>query len=269
VRIVVKNLACRRSGRLVFADLSFTLAAGEALVVTGRNGAGKSSLLALLAGRLRPDAGSIAADGLGEASLAEHLHAVGHRDALKPALTAAENLGFVRDLFGKPGLSPREALDAVGLAHAAALPVAYLSAGQRRRVALARLLVAHRSLWLLDEPIAALDGAAQDTLLHLMTAHLSDGGLIVAATHAPLGIGGAKELKLDRLTSPPAGQVERTEGAPGEGEKAAFRERAALPPSPGRPNSGVPEFGAKMRKSETSDLRSRGDSTSPVKGEGF
>ena len=246
MRIVVKNLACRRSGRLVFADLSFTLGEGEALVVTGRNGAGKSSLLALLAGRLRPDAGSIAADGLGEDSLAEHLHAVGHRDALKPALTAAENLGFVRDLFGKPGLSPREALDAVGLAHAASLPVAYLSAGQRRRVALARLLVAHRSLWLLDEPIAALDGAAQDTLLHLMTAHLSDGGLIVAATHAPLGIGGAKELGLDRPASPRAGEIERTEGAPGEGGKAAFPERAALPPS-----------------------LFRGDSTSPIKGEGF
>jgi heme exporter protein A len=266
VRITVKNLACRRSGRLVFADLSFTLTAGEALVVTGRNGAGKSSLLALLAGRLRPDAGSIAADGLGEDSLAEHLHAVGHRDALKPALTAAENLGFVRDLFGKPGLSPREALDVVGLAHAASLPVAYLSAGQRRRVALARLLVAHRSLWLLDEPIAALDGAAQDTLLHFMTAHLSDGGLIVAATHAPLGIGGAKELKLDQPTSLQAGEVERTEGAPGEGGNTAFPERPALPDPP---NAGVPEFGTQTRKSETSDLRARGDSTSPVKGEGF
>jgi heme exporter protein B len=125
------------------------------------------------------------------------LHLVGHRDGLKTALTAEENLSFARDLLGDPGLSPRDALDAVGLVHAASLPVAYLSAGQRRRVALARLLVAHRSLWLLDEPAAALDVAAQDTLLRLMTAHLSASGLIVAATHAPFAIAGAKELRLD------------------------------------------------------------------------
>ena len=205
MRIVVENLACRRSGRLVFADVSFTLSDGEALVVTGRNGAGKSSLLALLAGRLRPDAGTIQAEGLGEASIAEHLHVVGHRDGLKAALTAEENLAFARDLLGSPALSPREALDAVGLVHAAALPVAYLSAGQRRRVALARLLAARRSLWLLDEPTAALDTASQERILHLMTAHLSGGGVIVAATHAPLGIAGARELRLGTIPSPIAG----------------------------------------------------------------
>jgi len=197
VRIVVKNLACRRSGRLVFADVSFTLSDGEALVVTGRNGAGKSSLLAILAGRLRPDAGAIEADGLGEDRLAERLHLVGHRDGLKGALTAEENLAFARDLLGNPALSPRDALDTVELVHAAPLPVAYLSAGQRRRVALARLLVAHRPLWLLDEPTAALDTAAQETLLRLMATHLSTGGLIIAATHAPLAISRAKELALD------------------------------------------------------------------------
>jgi heme exporter protein A len=231
VRIIVTNLACRRSGRLVFADLSFIVAGGEALVVTGRNGAGKSSLLALLAGRLRPDAGSIAVDGLGEASLAECLHAVGHRDGLKAALTAEENLGFARDLLGHPGLSPREALDAVGLAHAASLPVAYLSAGQRRRVALARLLVAHRPLWLLDEPTAALDAAAQETLLHLMTAHLSGGGVIVAATHAPLGIGGAKELRLDHPSRRGEGGWSGAEV--GKGRGAGWSE-VALPTPPGR-----------------------------------
>jgi heme exporter protein A len=246
VRIVVENLACRRSARLVFDGLSFTLAASEALVVTGRNGAGKSSLLALLAGRLRPDAGAIRADGIGEQTLAERMHLVGHRDGLKNALTAEENLAFGRDLLGDPALSPREALDALGLAHAATLPVAYLSAGQRRRVALARLLVAQRPLWLLDEPTAALDAAAQETLLAIVTAHLSGGGLVVAATHTPLGIGGAKELRLD-LTSPLAGEVERAEGAPGEGGDATPPERAALPPSPGR--------------------RYRGDSASPIEGE--
>jgi heme exporter protein A len=230
VRIVVENLTCRRSGRLVFTDLSFTLSDGDALLVTGRNGAGKSSLLALLAGRLRPDAGSIEAEGIGNERLAERLHLIGHRDGLKTALTAEENLAFARDLLGNAVLSPREALDAIGLAHAAPLPIAYLSAGQRRRVALARLLVAHRPLWLLDEPTAALDAAAQDTLLRLMTAHLSGGGLIVAATHAPLGIAGAKELRLDDIASPLAGEAEsRSDRVRGEAPRS---EKSALPPSP-------------------------------------
>ena len=206
MRIAVENLACRRSGRHVFEGISFMLAPGEALIVTGRNGAGKSSLLALLAGRLRPEAGFIRADGIGERTLAECLHLVGHRDALKNALTAEENLSFAQDLLGSPALPPREALDAVGLAHAATLPVAYLSAGQRRRVALARLLVAHRSLWLLDEPTAALDAASQGTLLDLMRTHLAGGGLIVAATHSPLAIAGGKELRLDRKVPSSSGK---------------------------------------------------------------
>ena len=192
MRIVVENLACRRSGRLVFADVSFTVSDGKALVVTGRNGAGKSSLLALLAGRLMPDAGAIQAEGIGDERLAERLHFVGHRDGLKTALTAEENLAFGRDLLGHPALSPRAALEAVGLAHAAPLPVAYLSAGQRRRVALARLLVAHRPLWLLDDPTAALDAGAQHIMLGLMAAHRSGGGLIVAATHNPLDLADAE-----------------------------------------------------------------------------
>ncbi len=178
VRIVVNNLACRRSGRLVFADVSFTLSGGEALVVTGRNGAGKSSLLALLSDRLRPDAGAIDVEGIGDAGLMERLHLVGHRIGLKTALTAEENLSFARDLLGDPGLLPREALDVVGLGHAAPLPVAYLSAGQRRRVALARLLVAHRPLWLLDEPTAALDAETEHALFerYAAAARATDGG---------------------------------------------------------------------------------------------
>src|SRR3954453_23522522 len=175
VRIDVDNLACRRSGRVIFQDLSFSLGRGEALVVTGRNGAGKSTLLALLAGRLEPDHGRIRVEGIGDATLAENLHWIGHRDALKSALSAEENLTFAQGLLGEPALLPREALEMVGLAHAAPLPVAYLSAGQRRRVALARLLVAHRPLWLLDEPTAALDAAAQATLVRLMRTHLAAG----------------------------------------------------------------------------------------------
>ena len=202
VKLSVQNLACRRSGRLIFSNLSFSLSSGEAAVVTGRNGAGKSTLLAILAGGLRPEAGTITAEGLGEAMLAERLHWVGHRDALKAALTAEENLAFARDLLGEPDRSPRDALAAVGLAHAAPLPVAYLSAGQRRRVALARLLVARRPLWLLDEPTSALDAAAQATLLQLMQEHLAGGGLIVAATHQELGIAGAKEVRIERALAP-------------------------------------------------------------------
>ena len=203
MRIAVENLACRRSGRLVFEGLSFSLDEGQALVVTGRNGAGKSSLLGILAGQLRPEAGAVRAEGIGERPLAEALHLVGHRDALKGALTAAENLAFARDLLGDGAATPGEALEAVGLAHAARLPVAYLSAGQRRRVALARLLVARRPLWLLDEPTAALDAAAQETLFALMGAHLSEGGLVIAATHAALPLPGATELRIGRRPASP------------------------------------------------------------------
>jgi heme exporter protein A len=202
VRIDVQDLACRRSGRLIFSGLSFALDEGEALLVIGRNGAGKSTLLAILAGRLRPEAGSVALHGAGERTLPECLHLVGHRDALKSALTAGENLAFARSLLGSPRLQPREALEAVGLGHAERLPVAYLSAGQRRRVALARLLVAHRPVWLLDEPTSALDAASQDTLREMLEAHRAQGGLVVAATHQEVGLKEARELRIERPAAP-------------------------------------------------------------------
>ena len=203
MRIDADNLACRRSGRLVFEGLSFALADGAALIVTGRNGAGKSRLLGILAGRLRarPRARVRGRRASASGPCRECLHFVGHRDALKGALTAEENLAFARDLLGDAALAPREALAAVGLAHAAALPVAYLSAGQRRRVALARLLVAHRPVWLLDEPTAALDAAAQEMLLGLMRTHLAAGGLVIAATHATLPPRGAREIRIERRAS--------------------------------------------------------------------
>jgi heme exporter protein A len=206
VRIEAENLACRRSGRLVFEGISFSLAAGEALIVTGRNGAGKSSLLSILAGSLRPAAGTLRCDRAGDRTLPEALHLVAHRDALKTALTAKENLAFARDVLGDAALSPGEALEAVGLGHAGSLPVAYLSAGQRRRVALARLLVAHRPLWLLDEPTSSLDAAAQETLFALMRRHVEEGGLLIAATHTPLPVERARELRLQREPSPLQGE---------------------------------------------------------------
>ncbi|MGJ3264518.1 MAG: heme ABC exporter ATP-binding protein CcmA [Salinarimonas sp.] len=198
MRLVVEDLESRRSGRRIFEGVSFTLSPGEALVVTGRNGAGKSTLIAILSGRLRPAAGRVALEGAGERSLPESLHLVGHRDGLKAALTAGENLRFAADLLGGAGgLSSRDALARVGLAHAHDLPVAYLSAGQRRRTALARLLVAQRPLWLLDEPTSALDVASQETLAELMRAHLAGGGMLVVATHQALGLADPKRLVVE------------------------------------------------------------------------
>lgn len=213
MRIAADRLSCRRSGRRVFSGLSFELGAGEALVVTGRNGAGKSSLLTILSGRLAPESGMIRVEGIGERTLPESLHLVGHRDALKESLTARENLAFAQAMLGSPLSSPELALETVGLAHAAELPVAYLSAGQRRRVALARLLVAHRPLWLLDEPTAALDAASQATLAGLMRAHLDRGGLIIAATHGPLGLSDVRELRIERA---PAGSDDLLDEGKGE-----------------------------------------------------
>jgi heme exporter protein A len=194
--LTVEGLVCRRGGRAIFDGVAFRLAGGEAIALTGRNGAGKSSLIAVLCGRLRPAAGAIRLDGLDDMPLAEAAHLIGHRDGLKTALTAKENLQFAQDLLGAPSLNPAEALAIVGLPHVGALPVGYLSAGQRRRVALARLLLASRPIWLLDEPMAALDVGSQAMLSGLMQAHLAAGGAILAATHGPLGIDGLRELRI-------------------------------------------------------------------------
>ena len=196
MHLEVDDLACRRAGRQVFEGVSFHLGPGEALVVTGRNGAGKSTLLAVVAGLVRPEAGRIRAGETGERSLPECLHLIGHRDALKNSLTADENLAFAAELLGEKRLAPADALARVGLPGAGGMPITYLSAGQRRRVALARLLVARRPLWLLDEPLTALDSTAQALLGGLMAEHIRGGGLILAATHASLPLPGARELRL-------------------------------------------------------------------------
>lgn len=194
--LTAENLACRRGGRLVFEGVSFTLASREAIALTGRNGAGKSSLIAMICGRLSPAGGTLRIEGADDAPLPELIHLVGHRDGLKTALTARENLDFAQALLGAASASPDQALAAVGLPHVASLPVGYLSAGQRRRVALARLLVSRRPLWLLDEPASALDTAAQQMLIGLMQQHLAQGGSILAATHGPLGLEAARELRI-------------------------------------------------------------------------
>jgi heme exporter protein A len=204
MRLVGRDLACVRGGREVFTGLSFAVAAGEALAVTGANGAGKTTLLRLIAGLLEPAQGQLElTEAAPEATIAEQAHYLGHRDALKPALSVRENLEFwYAFLSGRdaPAASAAAAtagaLDAVGLAPLSGLPAAYLSAGQRRRLAIARLVAAPRPIWLLDEPTAALDGASQERLAGLMRTHLAGGGIIVAATHAPLGLPEAGELRL-------------------------------------------------------------------------
>jgi len=196
MRLLASGLTCVRGGREVFSALTFEAAAGELLAVTGRNGSGKTSLLRLIAGLLTPAEGSLALDGGdAELTLPEQSHYLGHRDALKPALSVLENLQFWRDFLGGKPADSTESLGAVGLAHAAHLPAAYLSAGQRRRLSLARLLAVRRPVWLLDEPTTALDTTGQDMIAGLMREHLASGGLIVAATHAPLGLA-ARELRI-------------------------------------------------------------------------
>jgi len=194
------NLTCSRGGREVFAGLNFSLSAGEALVVTGRNGAGKSSLLRVIAGLVYLTGGDLELDG-GEpdASIAEQAHYVGHQDAVKPSLTVGENLTFWARYLG--GVDPPidHALEAVDLSALIDLPAAYLSAGQRRRLSIARLVAVPRPLWLLDEPTSALDVPSQKRLAELMRSHLAGGGMIVAAAHGPIGLERARELQMDPL----------------------------------------------------------------------
>ena len=200
MRLSGHGVRCVRGGREVFSGLDFETASGEALAVTGPNGSGKTSLLRLIAGLLTVASGSIdLTGGEKELTLPEQAHYLGHRDALKPALSVAENLSFWRDFLGGEAFDGRESLTAVGLDHAAHLPAAFLSAGQRRRLSIARLLAVRRPVWLLDEPTSALDAAGQSLFAALMADHLARGGLIVAATHAPLGIT-TKELRMGSIS---------------------------------------------------------------------
>jgi heme exporter protein A len=196
-----QRLAARRGFSRLFDGLSFRVAAGEALVVTGANGSGKTTLLRMLAGLSAPEAGEIKWQGRRVGSFDPQLRAAvafsGHLPALKDGLTAEENLASLVALEGSPASRDAivEALDEVALSRQSALPARVLSQGQRRRIGLARLSLVARPLWVLDEPLAALDTAGIALLARMMSRHLANGGLAVVATHAPLG------LPESRLTS--------------------------------------------------------------------
>ena len=210
MQLVAENLVLERGGRNVVDGLSLRLEGGAALVLTGPNGSGKSTLLRSLAGYLRPASGSVRIIGAGEdREASEVCHFVGHLDGIKTHLTAAENLAFwATYLGGSADLAARveAALQLFALDALADIPAGYLSAGQKRRLALARLVAAERPLWLLDEPTVSLDTSSIDVLIAAINAHLAAGGMAVIATHVPMALAPMQQIRL--------GQVVQAEAQP-------------------------------------------------------
>lgn len=186
MELKAQDLTCARGGRIVFRHLSLSLRPGQLMQLAGPNGSGKSSLLRLIAGLNEAQAGSVALEGGAEdLSLGQQAHYVAHQEPVKSALTVAENLAFWRDFLG--GGDVDEALAAFDLSRLASYPAGLLSAGQKRRLALARIVLVPRLLWLLDEPTVGLDTASLERFVKVMAKQLDDGGMIIAATHVPLG----------------------------------------------------------------------------------
>jgi len=191
--IAVESLACVRGGRMVFRDVGFAAAAGSVLAIEGANGAGKTSLLRMLAGFLAPASGTIRFGAIEDGEeRGKFVGWLGHEDGAKPQLSPAEVLSFYAQLGGiSPGIASvakETLLQQVGLARARDLPCRYLSAGQKKRLALARLKIGARLLWLLDEPLAALDAQGKSLLREMIGEHCAGGGIVIAATHEPLGV---------------------------------------------------------------------------------
>jgi len=203
LRLQAEKLAVRRGARIVIDGLSFEAVAGEALLLTGPNGAGKTTLLRAVAGFLTPEAGQIRLQGGdNDREVGEQAHYVGHANGIKSNLTTAENLAFWCAYLGggRENRVRRErvelALERLRLLSLEDIPAAYLSAGKKRRLGLGRLLVADRPLWLLDEPTVSLDAASVKLLAGIVHEHLQGGGIVLAATHIPLGLEHARELRL-------------------------------------------------------------------------
>ena len=186
MELAATDLTCERGGRIVFRNVSLSLRSGQLMQLTGPNGSGKSSLLRLIAGLNEAQAGTVTLhDGSADLSIGQQAHYIAHQEAVKAALTVFENLGFWRGFLG--GGDVGAALDAFDLTRLSSYPAGLLSAGQKRRLALARLVLVPRALWLLDEPTVGLDSASLDRLVNVMAAQLDRGGMIIAATHVPLG----------------------------------------------------------------------------------
>lgn len=205
-RFTGHDLSCFRGGRLVFAGVSFELEDGDALILKGPNGSGKSTLLRLMAGLLNATQGDIRWSH-GDGTIFDdpdhhnaHIHYLGHADAIKPVLTVRENVAFWARLRTKTP-SVTSALAAFGISQLAEVPGQFLSAGQRRRVNLARVLAAPASLWLLDEPATALDADAVDILRDVIATHRAGGGMVVASTHQDLGLEDSTDLALDSFAA--------------------------------------------------------------------
>lgn len=197
MKLVSERLSSVRGGRTLFSDLSFAVEAGSALAVTGPNGSGKTTLVRTLAGLLKPAAGRVRLEGGQPDWLpGEECHYVGHLNAVKASLTVEENAEFWSRYLGGAQHDIATALETFGLTSLRDIPAGYLSAGQRRRLGLARVLLAKRPIWLLDEPTTSLDQAGQEALSRTVNAHIAAGGLAIAATHMPLGLANARELRL-------------------------------------------------------------------------
>lgn len=203
MHLIAENLGARRGEDFIFMNVSLQLTDGEALLLTGPNGSGKSTLLRVIAGLMAAERGTVKIAGKGVeqgARPAEASHYLGHRNAMKQELTVNENLSFWKSFLGDfnagHALSVEEAAEVVGLSGITHLPFGYLSAGQQRRFAMAKLLVAWRPIWILDEPTAALDAQADQMFTGLVKEHLGKGGMVIAATHQPLGLENAKTLHM-------------------------------------------------------------------------
>lgn len=198
MRLTVENLACVRGARTVVRDVTFSLGAGEGMLLEGPNGAGKTTLLRTLAGFIRPGAGAVRIEGGDdERSVGEQCHYVGHLNGVKAGYTVEENLRFYWSfLEGDDEDAVESAMDIFNLEALRRIPAGFLSAGQKRRLGLARLALAKRPVWLLDEPSVSLDTASQQILANTVRGHLTQGGVVIAATHTPLGLGVPQTLAI-------------------------------------------------------------------------